>query len=130
MTTLSEPVEIYCLKCRAKTASQGHRGHHHEERPRCHPVHLRGLRHQEVPHRRSPLTRHRVADSHDALAHPSDIMALDLGLTTRQLLSARDGVAQWPATTAPSASNDTLERRLGIPASAAAGRTAAVGRRP
>ena len=58
-------------------------------------------------------------------------MALDLGLTTRtrQLLSARDGVAQSSHNRSQRLA-DTLERRLGIPASAAAGRTAAVGRRP
>ena len=53
---------------------------------------------------------------------------LDLGLTTRQLLSARDGVAQSSHNRSQRLA-DTLERRLGIPA-AAAGRTAAVGRRP
>ena len=56
-------------------------------------------------------------------------MALDLGLTTRQLLSARDGVAQSSHNRSQRLA-DTLERRLGIPADAAAGRTAAVGRRP
>ena len=55
MSTPAGAVEIYCVKCKAKTASQGHRGRHHEERPRRHPVHLRRLRHEEVPHRRSPL---------------------------------------------------------------------------
>ena len=56
-------------------------------------------------------------------------MALDLGLTTRQLLSALYDVALASRTHAQRL-NDTLERRLGIPAGAAAGRTAAVGRRP
>ena len=56
-------------------------------------------------------------------------MALDLGLTTRQLLSALYDVALASRTHAQRL-NDTLARRLGIPAGAAAGRTAAVGRRP
>ena len=56
-------------------------------------------------------------------------MALDLGLTTHQLLSARDGVAQSSHNRSQRLA-DTLERRLGIPAGAAAFRTAAVGRRP
>ena len=56
-------------------------------------------------------------------------MALDLGLTTQQLLSAMDGVAnnawarvQWL--------DDTLERGLHVSADAAEQRTATVGRRP
>ena len=56
-------------------------------------------------------------------------MALDLGLTTRQLLSALDDVALASRTHAQRL-NDTLERRLNRSADAAARRTAAVGRRP
>ena len=59
MTTPSEPVEIYCLKCKARTGSKDieivtmKNGRL--------PLRLRGVRHQEVPHRRSPLMTHRVA---------------------------------------------------------------------
>ena len=56
-------------------------------------------------------------------------MALDLGLTTRQLLSALDDVALASRTRAQRLA-DTLERGLSISADAAARRTAAVGRRP
>ena len=56
-------------------------------------------------------------------------MALDLGLTTHQLLSALDGVTNDAVSRAQRLS-DTLERGLRISADAAAGRTAAVGRRP
>ena len=56
-------------------------------------------------------------------------MALDLGLTTRQLLSALDDVALASRTHAQRL-NDTLERGLNRSADAAARRTAAVGRRP
>ena len=56
-------------------------------------------------------------------------MALDLGLTTRQLLSALDDVALASQTRAQRLA-DTLERGLNISADAAARRTAAVGRRP
>ena len=56
-------------------------------------------------------------------------MALDLGLTTHQLLSALDDVALASQTRAQRL-NHTLERGLNIPADAAAFRTAAVGRRP
>ena len=54
-------------------------------------------------------------------------MALDLGLTTRQLLSALDDVALASRT---QRLNDTLARGLNRSADAAARRTAAVGRRP
>ena len=64
-----------------------------------------------------------------ALAHALDIMALDLGLTTRLLLSALDDVALASRTRAQRLA-DTLERGLSISADAAARRTAAVGRRP
>ena len=53
----------------------------------------------------------------------------DLGLTTRQLLSALDDVALASHTRAQRLA-DTLERGLSISADAAARRTAAVGRRP
>ena len=53
----------------------------------------------------------------------------DLGLTTRQLLSALDDVALASRTRAQRLA-DTLERGLSISADAAARRTAAVGRRP
>ena len=56
-------------------------------------------------------------------------MALDLGLTTHQLLSALDGVTNDAVSRAQRLS-DTLERGLRISADAAAGRTAAVGHRP
>ena len=56
-------------------------------------------------------------------------MALDLGLTTHQLLSALDSVTNDAVSRAQRLS-DTLERGLRISADAAAGRTAAVGRRP
>ena len=56
-------------------------------------------------------------------------MALDLGLTTRQLLSALYDVALASRTHAQRL-NDTLERGLNRSADAAARRTAAVGRRP
>ena len=56
-------------------------------------------------------------------------MALDLGLTTRQLLSALDDVALASRTHAQRL-NDTLERGLNRSADAAARRTAAVGRPP
>ena len=54
-------------------------------------------------------------------------MALDLGLTTRQLLSALYDVALASRT---QRLNDTLARGLNRSADAAARRTAAVGRRP
>ena len=56
-------------------------------------------------------------------------MALDLNQTTLQLLSAMDGVTKGAVSRAQRLS-DTLERGLGVPADAAASRTAAVGRRP
>ena len=56
-------------------------------------------------------------------------MALDLSLTTRQLLSALDDVALASRTRAQRLA-DTLERGLSISADATARRTAAVGRRP
>ena len=61
---------------------------------------------------------------HDALAYPSYIIALDLGLTPRQPLSALDSVALASLTHAQHLA-DTLERGLGIPAVAAAFGTAA-----
>ena len=56
-------------------------------------------------------------------------MALDLGLTTHQLLSALDGVTKGAVSRAQRLS-DTLERGLRVSPDAAAFRTAAVGRRP
>ena len=56
-------------------------------------------------------------------------MALDLGQTTLQLLSAMDGVAKGAVSRAQRLS-DTMERGLRVSADAAARRTAAVGRRP
>ena len=56
-------------------------------------------------------------------------MALDLGLTTYQLLSALDGVA--PNIQSRSRRlDDAIDRALAVPAGEAAFRTAAVGRRP
>ena len=83
MTTSSAPVEIYCLKCRAKTGSRDIEGRHHEERPPRHPAPSAP---SVAPKSSAP------ASCPDWLAHPI-LMALDLGLTTRQLLSAMDGVA-------------------------------------
>ena len=56
-------------------------------------------------------------------------MALDLGLTTRQLLSAMDGVADAVRNHGDRLAQ-TLERACSVPADEAAFRTAAVGRRP
>ena len=56
-------------------------------------------------------------------------MALDLGLTTRQLLSAMDGVAAAVRDHC-NRLDQTLERARSVPADEAAFRTAAVGRRP
>ena len=56
-------------------------------------------------------------------------MALDLGLTTRQLLSAMDGVADAVRDHGDRL-DQTLERASSVPADEAAFRTAAVGRRP
>ena len=56
-------------------------------------------------------------------------MALDLGLTTYQLLSALDGLA--PNIQSRSRRlDDAIDRALAVPADEAAFRTAAVGRRP
>ncbi len=56
-------------------------------------------------------------------------MALDLGLTTHQLLSALDGAAS-DALTRNQRLDDAVDRALAVPAGEAAFRTAAVGRRP
>ena len=56
-------------------------------------------------------------------------MALDLGLTTHQLLSALDGVVD-AAVARGRRLDDAIDRALSIPADDAAFRTAAVGRRP
>ena len=56
-------------------------------------------------------------------------MALDLGLTTHQLLSTLDGVVN-DATTRAQSLDDAVDRALDVPADEAAFRTAAVGRRP
>ena len=56
-------------------------------------------------------------------------MALDLGLTTHQLLSALDGVVD-NALTRGRRLDDAIDRALTVPADDAAFRTAAVGRRP
>ena len=56
-------------------------------------------------------------------------MALDLGLTTHQLLSALDGVVDHAQTRAQRLDN-AIDRGLAVPADEAAFRTAAVGRRP
>ena len=56
-------------------------------------------------------------------------MALDLGLTTRQLLSAMDGVADVVRNHSDRLAG-TLERAQSVPADEAAFRTAAAGRRP
>ena len=55
-------------------------------------------------------------------------MALDLGLTTYQLLSALDGLA--PDIQSRRRLDDAIDRALAVPAGGAAFRTAAVGRRP
>ena len=56
-------------------------------------------------------------------------MALDLGLTTYQLLSALDGLA--PNIQSRSRRlGDAIDQALAVPADEAAFRTAAVGRRP
>ena len=56
-------------------------------------------------------------------------MALDLGLTTHQLLSTLDGVVN-DATTRAQRLDDAIDRGLDVPADEVAFRTAAVGRRP
>ena len=56
-------------------------------------------------------------------------MALDLGLTTHQLVSALDGVVD-NAQTRTQRLDNAIDRGLAIPAGEAAFRTAAVGRRP
>ena len=56
-------------------------------------------------------------------------MALDLGLTTHQLLSAMDGVVN-DAVTRGRRLDDAIGRAISVPADDAAFRTAAVGRRP
>ncbi|MCE2464158.1 MAG: hypothetical protein J4F46_09700 [Dehalococcoidia bacterium] len=56
-------------------------------------------------------------------------MALDLGLTTHQLLSTLDGVVS-DAHTRGQRLDDAVDRALDIPADEAAFCTAAVGRRP
>ena len=56
-------------------------------------------------------------------------MALDLGLTTRQLLSALDGVVD-DALTRGRRLDDAIDRALTVPVDEAAFRTSAVGRRP
>ena len=56
-------------------------------------------------------------------------MALDLGLTTYQLLSALDGLAP-NIQSRRRRLDDAIDRALAVPAGGAAFRTAAVGRRP
>lgn len=56
-------------------------------------------------------------------------MALDLGLTTHQLLSAMDGVAD-AAVARGRRLDDATDRALTVPSDEAAFHTAAVGRRP
>lgn len=56
-------------------------------------------------------------------------MALDLALTTHQLLSAMDGVVN-DAVTRGQRLDDAMDRALSVPADQAAFRTAAAGRRP
>ena len=56
-------------------------------------------------------------------------MALDLGLTTHQLLTSLDGVVD-AAVTRGRRLDDAIDRALTVPADDAAFRTAAVGRRP
>ena len=56
-------------------------------------------------------------------------MALDLGLTFRQLRSALDGVVSAAATRGQRL-DDATDRAFAVPPDAAASRTAAVGRRP
>ena len=56
-------------------------------------------------------------------------MALDLGLTTHQMLSTLDGVVS-DARTRAQRLDDAVDRALDIPIDEAAFRTAAVGRRP
>ena len=118
MTTTSEAVEIYCVKCRGQDRVPRHRGRDHEERPSRHPLHPHRVRHQEVPHRRPALA------GSFSLHHP-----LDLGLTTHQLLSAMDGVAALVRNHGVRLTG-TLQRARIVPPDGAAFRTAAVGRRP
>ena len=56
-------------------------------------------------------------------------MALDLGLTTHQLLSALDGVVDSTVARGRRLDN-AIDRALSVPADDAAFRTSAVGRRP
>ena len=56
MTNPSQSVEIFCVKCKARTGSRDIEAVTMKNGRRCHPRRLRGLRHQEVPHRRPALT--------------------------------------------------------------------------
>ena len=82
MTAPSEAVEIYCVKCKAKTASRD--------------IEAVTMKNGRAATRStcvdSGTKKFRIGSCPDPLAHPG-IMALDLGLTTYQLLSALDGVA-------------------------------------
>ena len=119
-TTPSEAVEIYCVKeVPGQDRLQGHRGRHHEERPRCHPVHLRGLRHQEVPHRRPALTE-RIHQSAWRWTWASPHISCCPHWTA------------WPRTSRAAAGAWTTPStgRSPCPPARLAFRTAAVGRRP
>ena len=56
MTTPSEAVEIYCVKCKAKTASKDIEAVTMKNGRAATRSTCVGLRHQEVPHRRPALT--------------------------------------------------------------------------
>ena len=55
MTTPSEAVEIFCVKCKAKTASRDIEAVTMKNGRARHPLHLHRVRHQKVPHRRPAL---------------------------------------------------------------------------
>ena len=117
--TPSEPVEIYCVKCKTKTASRDIEAVTMKNGRARHPRRLRGLRHQEVPHRRPALTGSLIPAS----------WRWTWASTTYQLLSALDGLA--PNIQSRSRRlDDAIDRALAVPADEAAFRTAAVGRRP
>ena len=56
MTTPSEAVEIYCVKCKARTGSKDIEAVTMKNGRAATRGRLRGLRHQKVPHRRPLLT--------------------------------------------------------------------------
>ena len=118
MTSPSKAVEIYCVKCKAKTASRD--------------IEAVTMKNGRAATRSTCVecgTRSSVSASFpDRLAHPG-IMALDQGLTTHQLLSALDG-AVLDARTYAQRLGDTIDRTLTVSTDAPTFRTAVVGRRP